>query len=850
MAQKKQRKADPSQAGLAVLDAQRMLPDARFLFATATAATEPANLAYAAERLGVCGPGTPFPTAADLANQIESAGLAAMELTARDLKQLGVFCARSPSFDGVEYERLTHVLSGDQRLMYNLLADAWRVVLDNFEKALEVTAGRMKANGDVKVDGKARGAALSAFWSAHQRFFNQILCAMQMPSVLADVQKQLDGGRCCVLQLVNTNEAAQERTLAKLDEEDDLTDLDLTPRDQLLQLVDRCFPTVQYEAYNDGDAVRMRPVESAGGEIVHNAEALAMKERLLRDVASVRVPDGPLEMLINHFGYQNVAEVTGRKRRVVRTVVDGKEETVIQNRTPRACRAETEDFQAGRRRVLVFSDAGGTGASYHADKRAANQTRRVHYLIQPGWVADQAIQGFGRTHRTNQSCPPLYKLVSTDLKGQKRFISTIARRLEQLGALTKGQRDTANTGLFAAADNLESVYARDALRQFYRDLYDNVLAAQAEMTPGETMPVTVKAFEKQTGLKLVDDEGKLLDDLPPVTRFLNRLLSLRIDVQNFVFDAFDVRIQAKVRAAAEDGTLDQGVETIRADKVHKVIERVVHTDARSKAVTKHVELNLLFRSEPRQWDELFKVGRASFYRPVKWFARNLRSGVLYAFVDANARTESSGRVVERMRQVAPIHDYVIDLADAEDDETWQRVDVADAEPAWKAAVAAVPEFIEWRLHLLTGALLHLWDRLPQDQTKVNRVRVTEGESAGETLLGRVIPAESLRDTLLRLGVGAGDVGEAFPLDEVVKTVLAKTHKYRLANNWVLRGRRVKGEARIELEGPAAYLHRAELEGVGCYAEQGSDWITRWYVPEAALPALLAQRPVATAIRAG
>ena len=116
-----------------------------------------------------------------------------------------------------------------------------------------------------------------------------------------------------------------------------------------------------------------------------------------------------------------------------------------------------------KKRILVFSDAGGTGRSYHADLSARNQRKRVHYLLEPGWKADTAIQGLGRSNRTNQAQPPLFRPVATNVKGEKRFLSTIAKRLDSLGAITRGQRQTGGQGLFRPEDNLESPYARAAL---------------------------------------------------------------------------------------------------------------------------------------------------------------------------------------------------------------------------------------------------------------------------------------------------------------------------------------------------------------------------------------------------
>ena len=56
--------------------------------------------------------------------------------------------------------------------------------------------------------------------------------------------------------------------------------------------------------------------------------------------------------------------------------------------------------------ILVFSDAGGTERSCHADRGAKNRRLRVHYMLEAGWEADTAIQGLGRSNRTNQAQPP------------------------------------------------------------------------------------------------------------------------------------------------------------------------------------------------------------------------------------------------------------------------------------------------------------------------------------------------------------------------------------------------------------------------------------------------------------
>jgi hypothetical protein len=132
------------------------------------------------------------------------------------------------------------------------------------------------------------------------------------------------------------------------------------------------------------------------------------------------------------------------------------------------------------------------------------------------------------------------------VKAEKRFLSTIARRLDTLGAITRGQRQTGGQGLFRPEDNLESQYGRDALRQLY------TLLAR-----GKVDGCSLGRFEDATGLKLMDANG-LRNDLPPITTFLNRLLALTIDLQNVLFTAFEQLLTARIEGAVASGTYDVG----------------------------------------------------------------------------------------------------------------------------------------------------------------------------------------------------------------------------------------------------------------------------------------------------
>src|SRR3546814_9452766 len=117
----------PSQQGRAGLRLQHALPNARVLYVSATGATTVHNLAYA-QRLGIWGgEDFPFATRAEFVQAIEAGGIAAMEVLARDLKALGLYAARSLSYEGVEYELVEHALSPDQIRIYDAYAGAFQI---------------------------------------------------------------------------------------------------------------------------------------------------------------------------------------------------------------------------------------------------------------------------------------------------------------------------------------------------------------------------------------------------------------------------------------------------------------------------------------------------------------------------------------------------------------------------------------------------------------------------------------------------------------------------------------------------------------------------------------------------
>jgi predicted RNA methylase len=790
----------PSRQGRAGLRLQHALPNARVLYVSATGATTVHNLAYA-QRLGLWGGADfPFATRAEFVQAIEAGGVAAMEVLARDLKALGLYAARSLSYEGIEYELVEHQLTPEQVRIYDAYAGAFRVIHNNLNAALQAANVTAEAG---TLNAQAKSAARSAFESAKQRFFNHLITAMKTPALIAAVERNLEAGHAAVIQIVSTGEALMERRLAEIPTEEwGDVQVDITPREYVLDYLAHGFPTQLFEPFTDADGnLLSRPV-FRDGQPVQCRDAVERRDRMIERLAALAPVQGALDQIVQRFGTDMVAEVTGRSRRIVRKRgQDGVDRLAVEARAGSANLAEAQAFMDDEKRILVFSDAGGTGRSYHADLAAKNQRLRVHYLLEAGWKADTASQGLGRSNRTNQAQPLLFRPIATDVKAEKRFLSTIARRLDTLGAITKGQRQTGGQGLFRADDNLESVYARAALRQLYVLIFS-----------GKAAGCSLQAFEDATGLKLTDSDGSLREDLPPITTFLNRLLALTIDMQNTLFDVFDDLLRTRIEGAVASGTYDVGVETVTAESLKVTDRRTLYVHPQSGAETQVFTITRRDRNRPSTLTEALDVAADSRAKLLV----NAQSGRAAVQVPAPSLMLDSGEVERRVRLLRPMERPAIPFSTMAQTH-WREADRADFARAWEIEIAAVPEFTDSSLHIVTGLLLPIWKRLPNDSMRVYRLQTDDGER----IIGRLVsPAWVAQAT-------ESEAPALSPVDAFAAALDGKTILH-LEDGLEVRRVKVMGDFRIEVSGfTEGMVDR--LKAMGLVSEIIA-WKLRLFVP--------------------
>jgi hypothetical protein len=585
-------------------------------------------------------------------------------------------------------------------------------------------------------------------------------------------------------------------------------DINCDCKEYVIDYLAKSFPVRLMAVFTDENGnPRSEPMSDEHGAPVLCRSALAARDRMIEQLCALPPIATALDAIIERFGVDQVAEVTGRTRRLI-VGRDGCQK--LQSRSPRANVAETQAFMDGNKRILVFSDAGGTGRSYHADLAAKNQARRVHFLLEPGWRADAAIQGLGRTNRTNQASAPLFRPVTSDVRGERRFISTIARRLDSLGALTRGQRQTGGQNLFDPADNLESIYAKEALHRWFGLLFTGKLEA-----------VSLGRFQELTGLRIEAPDGSMVDDLPSIQRWLNRILALPIALQNAIFDEFMGLVEARIDAARRAGTLDLGLETIAVEDFTVLSDTLLRTDPASGATTHLLELEIARAVKPFTLKRLEELHGLAGQR--QRTVRNARSGRVALLVPARSILADDGTRVSRFELLRPLKRSHI-TEDQLAESSWEGISVDAFREAWVAEVEeARSSHKRERLYLATGLLLPVWDKLPSDFVRVSRISAADGRS----LLGREVPAHCVPELCRALGL---EREQTLSAEDIVQTVLATGRAMEFAGRerLVVKRSLVNGSQRIELTGwSVARLHWYKAQG--CFTEI-IRYQTRLFVP--------------------
>uniref|UniRef100_A0A8D3D106 Protein strawberry notch homolog 1 n=1 Tax=Scophthalmus maximus TaxID=52904 RepID=A0A8D3D106_SCOMX len=340
--------------------------------------------------------------------------------------------------------------------------------------------------------------------------------------------------------------------------------------------------------------------------------AQKMKRDLLEKLEDLAedLPPNTLDELIDELGGpDNVAEMTGRKGRVV-TNDDGsisyESRSELDVPVEILNLTEKQRFMDGEKNISIISEAASSGISLQADRRVKNQRRRVHMTLELPWSADRAIQQFGRTHRSNQVTAPEYVFLISELAGEQRFASIVAKRLESLGALTHGDRRATETRDLSRF-NFDNKYGRNALEIVMKSIVklDSPLVSPPSNFKGDFFK-EIQGGLIGVGLINVEDRSGTMSldkDYNNIGKFLNRILGMEVQQQNALFQYFSDTLAAVIQEAKKNGRYDMGILDLGSgdEKVKKVDCRKFLTPGYT--TSGHVELFTVSVERGMSWEE-------------------------------------------------------------------------------------------------------------------------------------------------------------------------------------------------------------------------------------------------------
>jgi hypothetical protein len=255
-------------------------------------------------------------------------------------------------------------------------------------------------------------------------------------------------------------------------------------------------------------------------------------------------------------------------------------------------------------------------------------------------------------------------------------------------------------------------------------------------------------------------------------------------MQNTLFGVFDDLLRTRIEGAIASGTYDVGVETVTAESLKVADRRTLYVHPGSGAETQVFTISRRDRNRPFTLAEALDVAND----PRARLLVNAQSGRAAVQVPAPSLMLDDGEVERRVRLLRPMERPAIPLS-AMAQIHWRAADRADFVRAWEAEIAALPEFTDSSLHIVTGLLLPIWRRLPNDSMRVYRLQTDDGER----IIGRVVSPAWVAQAV-ESEAPVLEPGDAFVAVLDGRTIL------QLHDGLDVRRTKVMGDFRIEVSG--------------------------------------------------
>ena len=329
--------------------------------------------------------------------------------------------------------------------------DYVKPMIESMSQELAARAG----SAGVKRGTKKMGVENVPFASKAYNYTKQLMLALKVDAIAAEVEKEINAGRHPVIALESTMESSIKGYAAG-------------------EVVDE--PTFSASLLRGLDSVMQYTIKDENGKPIpaqftiadlseEGEKAYYDLERLIRESTS-DIFISPLDAIIDRLhkkGYK-VGELTGRNLYVERNE-DGK--VVVRRRTDKDKKRMQREFNNGELDVLILNKSASTGISLHASEKFSDKRQRSMIIAQPLSDINDYMQMIGRIDRTGQVHRGYYINLGLPVPAENRFLMMLSTKLKSLNANTTTSQDSESNEV--DAPDLLNKYGSQVVVEYLRD---------------------------------------------------------------------------------------------------------------------------------------------------------------------------------------------------------------------------------------------------------------------------------------------------------------------------------------------------------------------------------------------
>ena len=405
-------------------------------------------------------------TSTELVSIIEKGGVPLQEIMAKALADAGQMVRRERDMSDVQTEWKTisdPELVKKSRAVYDATIAAFNGIIDfqrNYIRPyIEGKANELAEMGGNATESSSRrdmGISNPDFASKTFQYTKQIMLALKVDAVVAEVEKEIKAGNKPVIALENTlGTAYSEYGVGTV-----------LPNTTFEKLLLKGLDNVLYYRISDYNNNRYLSDEIKIEKL--SPEAQAAYQKLVEDIhnSTKDLFISPIDLIVeklNEKGY-SVGELTGRQTMLTK---NDNGEYVVKNRYDKDKGALAKRFNSGELDVLILNSTASTGISLHASERFKDQRPRTMIIAQA--LSDIALymQMIGRIDRTGQVHRGKYINLGLPVPAEHRFLMMLSTKLKSLNANTTSSQSNKDNDV--DAPDLLNKYGAQAMFEFLAD---------------------------------------------------------------------------------------------------------------------------------------------------------------------------------------------------------------------------------------------------------------------------------------------------------------------------------------------------------------------------------------------